>query len=94
MNQRRSSLLNNSVFVKIKPGGVWYDKTELGDEDIAQLENPASFCEKLKYFHDRGILDWETLDLMFRNRFFLHYAQYQCNKVNHRTIQVRLAGGF
>ena len=61
----------NSVFVKIKPGGAWYDKTELSDEDIAQLENLASFCEKLKHFHDRGILDWETLDLMFRNRFFL-----------------------
>jgi hypothetical protein len=59
------------VLAKIKPGGAWYSRAELNSEEIAQLENLAAFCEKLKHFHDRGILDWETLDLMFRNRFFL-----------------------
>jgi len=59
------------VFAKIKPNGVWHTSVELNPEEIAQLENLAAFCEKLKHFHDRGILDWATLDVMFRNRFFL-----------------------
>lgn len=60
-----------AVFAKLKPGGDWHEIAELSIENVAQLENLASFCEKLKYFRDRGILDWPTLDLMFRNRFFL-----------------------
>jgi len=59
-----------SVFAKLKPGGTWRDSATLSNDDVAELENLASFCEKLKHFRDRGILDWETLDLMFRNRFF------------------------
>lgn len=60
-----------SVFAKLKPGGAWHASATLATDDVAQLENLASFCEKLKHFRDRGILDWRTLDLMFRNRFFL-----------------------
>jgi hypothetical protein len=60
-----------SVFAKLKPGGVWHDSATLSIDDIVQLETLASFCEKLKHFRDRRILDWRTLDLMFRNRFFL-----------------------
>ena len=60
-----------SVFAKLKPGGVWHESATLSMEDVVQLESLASFCEKLKHFRDRGILDWRTLDLMFRNRFFL-----------------------
>jgi len=59
------------IFAKLKPGGAWYVSTNLEGEQIAQLENLAAFCEKLKHFYDRGILDWQTLDMMFRNRFFL-----------------------
>ena len=60
-----------SIFAKLKEGGVWEKSAVLSSEDIAQLENLASFCEKLKHFRDRGVLDWKTLDLMFRNRFFI-----------------------
>ena len=60
-----------SVFAKLKPGGGWHKAAMLSIDDVVQLENLASFCEKLKYFRDRRILDWRTLDLMFRNRFFL-----------------------
>ena len=61
----------NHIFAKIKPGKPWHTYTELNEEQIAQLENLAAFCEKLNHFRERGILDWKTLDLMFRNRFFL-----------------------
>ena len=60
-----------SVFAKLKPGGAWRNRAALSEDEIAQLENLASFCEKLKHFLDCGILDWITLDRMFRNRFFL-----------------------
>jgi hypothetical protein len=58
------------VFAKLEPGGAWEKSAILSGDDVAQLENLASFCEKLKHFKDRGVLDWKTLDLMFRNRFF------------------------
>jgi hypothetical protein len=61
----------NAVFAKLKPGGPWCNQADLSIEDVAQLENLASFCEKLKHFLDCHILNWKTLDLMFRNRFFL-----------------------
>ena len=61
----------NAAFIKLKPGGPWYKRANLSIEDVGQLENLASFCEKLKHFLDRHILNWKTLDLMFRNRFFL-----------------------
>ncbi|MFH0783009.1 MAG: hypothetical protein V2B20_13820 [Pseudomonadota bacterium] len=62
---------HNAIFAKIKPGGPWHGLTDLSFEEVAQLENLASFCEKLKHFLDCHILNWKTLDLMFRNRFFL-----------------------
>jgi hypothetical protein len=60
-----------SVFAKLEPGGAWHGHASLSADDVAPLEMLTSFCEKLKHFVDRGILDWKTLDLMFRNRFFL-----------------------
>jgi len=59
------------VLAKLKSDGVWAKSAILTSEEVGQLENLASFCEKLKHFKDRGVLDWKTLDLMFRNRFFL-----------------------
>ena len=72
-----------SVFAKLKPGGAWNERATLSSDDVAQLENLASFCEKLKHFSDRGILDWKTLDHMFRNRFFLIMRN-----VNVRTLVI------
>jgi hypothetical protein len=71
------------VFAKLKPGGAWHESATLSADDVAQLENLASFCEKLKHFSDRRILDWKTLDLMFRNRFFLIMSN-----VNVRTFVI------
>jgi hypothetical protein len=59
------------VLAKLKPDGPWAKSAILSSDEVGQLENLASFCEKLKHFKDRGVLDWNTLDLMFRNRFFL-----------------------
>lgn len=59
------------VFAKLKPGGEWHDAVTLSNNEVAELENLAAFCEKLQHFHDRDVLDWSTLDLLFRNRFFL-----------------------
>jgi hypothetical protein len=61
----------NVYFVKLKLGAEWHEPSELSAEDIAQLENLAAFCEKLKHFLDLHVLDWRMLDLMFRYRFFL-----------------------
>lgn len=59
------------TFAKLKPGGAWHQGVTLTPDDVVQLESLAAFCEKLKHFRDRRILDWKTLDVMFRNRFFL-----------------------
>ena len=62
---------HNVVFANLKPGGSWFGSAHLSREEIAELENLASFCEKLGHFRSSHILSWKTLDLMFRNRFFL-----------------------
>lgn len=60
----------NSIFLKLKPEGKWGVSQKLSQREISDLENLASFCEKLKFFVDKKILDWPTLDLMLRLRFF------------------------
>ena len=58
-------------FARLKPGGEWEELTEMSAEDIARLENIASFCEKLMHFVDCGIIPMKVLDRLFRNRFFI-----------------------
>ncbi len=60
-----------TVFQNLKPSGRWRDRVHLAPAEVVELENLASFCEKLKHFLDLGALDWIVLDRMFRNRFFL-----------------------
>jgi hypothetical protein len=59
-----------SVFSKLKIGGSWYELCQLENREICDLEMLVVYCEKLKHFLNRGLLDWPTLDLMFRHRFF------------------------
>ena len=58
------------IYSKLKPSGKWHDFVQLEHDEISDLEMLAAYCEKLWHFQDRGLLDWETLDLMFRHRFF------------------------
>lgn len=60
-----------TTFAKLKDGGDWRSSVELCQPEISELENIASFCEKLKHFLDLGIIEWRMLDRWFRNRFFI-----------------------
>jgi len=59
------------IYSKLKPSGKWQDFVQLEHDEISDLEMLAAYCEKLKHFLDRGLIDWPTLDLMFRHRFFI-----------------------
>lgn len=59
-------------FAKLNSSGQWSTAiADLRPEEVTQLAKLVAFCEKLQHFLDLGILNWKTVDLMFRSRFFI-----------------------
>jgi hypothetical protein len=59
-------------FAQLTTGGELANEVEnLRPEQITQLAKLVAFCEKLQHFLDLGIINWKTLNLMFRARFFI-----------------------
>lgn len=60
-----------AIFGRLKPRGSWTKVVQLSDDEVLDLELLAAFFEKLSHFVRLGVVDWKTLDLAFRHRFFV-----------------------